>query len=336
MKLDTLYLGLRLRTPLVASAAPDNADLDHLRKLEDAGIGAVVLPSLFQEQIEAQQHDYEALLAAHADNSPEAQTYLPPIETGPYGLGLERHLDLVRRAKASLSVPVIASLNGSSATGWTGFAALLQEAGADALELNIYDVPVDLSVSGQDLEQRYLTVLSAVRKTVRIPVAVKMSPYFSAIGHMATRFVEAGADGLVLFNRYLQPDIDLVRLSLSSELELSTPSEIRLPLLWTALLAGRVKASLAASTGVEHSDEVVKYVLAGADVVMTTAAILRHGPEYVQTLLADLATWLEVRQIESLARIRGQMSWARAKKNESYIRANYLHLLKTFARAHHH
>jgi dihydroorotate dehydrogenase (fumarate) len=207
--------------------------------------------------------------------------------------------------------------------------------GADALELNLYDVPVDLSVSGQDIEQRYLTVLSAVRKTVQIPVAVKMPLYFSSVSHMATRFVEAGANGLVLFNRYLQPDIDLVRLSLSSELELSTASEIRLPLLWTALLAGHVKASLAASTGVEHSDDVVKYLLAGADVVMTTAAILRHGPAYVRTLLTDLATWLEIRQLESLDRIRGRMSWARAKKNDSYLRTNYMHLIKTFARAHH-
>ena len=336
MKLDTLYLGLHLRTPLVASAAPDNADLDHLRRLDEAGIGAVVLPSLFQEQIEAQQHDYEAVLAAHADNSPEAQTYLPRIDTGPYGLGLERHLDLVRRAKASLSVPVIASLNGSSDTGWTSFASLLEEAGADALELNIYDVPVDLSMSGPDVEQRYLAVLSAVRKTVQIPVAVKMPPYFSSIGHMATRFVDAGANGLVIFNRYLQPDVDLVRLSLSSELELSIPREIRLPLLWTALLAGRVKASLAASTGVEHIDEVVKYLLAGADVVMTTAALLRHGAAYVKTLLTDLVTWLEVRQLDSVDCIRGRMSWAKAQQNESFIRANYLHLLKTFARAHDH
>jgi len=335
MNLDTPYLGLRLRNPLIASASPENADLDHLRRLDDAGIGAVVLPSLFQEQLEAQQNDYDAILAAHADNSPEAQTYLPPLETGPYGLGPEHHLDLVRRAKASLSVPVIASLNGSSDTGWTSYASLLEGVGADALELNLYDVPVDISVSGQEIEQRYLNVLSAVRTAVQIPVVMKMPPYFSSIGHMATRFVDAGANGLVIFNRYLQPDIDLVRLALSSELELSTTSEIHLPLLWTALLAGRVKASLAASTGVEHLDEVVKYLLAGADVVMTTAAILRHGPEYIHTLLADLATWLEIRQIESLDRIRGQLSWARAKKNESYIRANYLHLIKTFARAHH-
>ena len=335
MNLVTSYVGLSLRNPLIASPSPRNAELDHLRRLDDAGVGAVVLPSLFQEQIEAENDRYETMLATSIDSSPEAQSYLPPIATGPYGLGPERHLDLVRRAVASLSVPVIASLNGSSATGWTSYASQLEQAGADALELNIYDVPVDISVAGRDIEQRYLDVLTAVRTAVTIPVVVKMPPYFSSIGHMAGRFVEAGANGLVIFNRYLQPDIDLVNMRLSSELRLSHPSEMGLPLLWTALLAGRINASLAASTGVEHGDHIVKFLLAGADVVMTTAAILRHGPDYVRTLIEGVKTWMDVRGIESLDRIRGQMSWARAKRNDSYVRAHYLQLLEAWSSAHH-
>jgi dihydroorotate dehydrogenase (fumarate) len=334
MNLVTSYLGLSLRNPLIASPSPRNADLDHLRRLDDAGVGAVVLPSVFQEQIETESEHYETLFASSVDNSPEAQSYLPPIDTGPYGLGSERHLDLVRRAKASLSVPVIASLNGSSATGWTYYASLLQQAGADALELNIYDVPADISVSGRDIERRYLDVLKAVRTAVTIPVVVKMPPYFSSVGHMAGRFVDAGANGLVIFNRFVQPDIDLVTMRLSTEMALSHPREMGLPLLWTALLAGRIKASLAASTGVDHADHIVKYLLAGADAVMTTAAILRHGPEYVRTLIKDVEAWMEVRGIESLDRIRGQMSWARAKRNESYVRAHYIQSLEAWSGAH--
>jgi dihydroorotate dehydrogenase (fumarate) len=334
MNLTTSYVGLSLRNPLIASSSPKNAELDHLRRLNDAGIGGVVLPSVFQEQLEAEHDDYEALVSASADSSPEAQSYMPAIAAGPYGLGPERHLDLVRRAKASLSIPVIASLNGSSDRGWTSYASLLEQAGADALELNMYAVPVDIRVSGSEIEQRYLDMLTAVRKAVAIPVIVKMPPYFSSIGHMAARLVEAGANGLVIFNRYLQPDIDLIRMELSSELALSHPSELRLPLLWTTLLAGRVNASLAASTGVENADHIVKFLLAGADTVMTTSAILRHGPEYVRTLIKGVETWMELRGIESLDRIRGQLSFVRAKKHDSYVRAHYVQLIETWSRAH--
>ena len=334
MNLATPYLGLELRNPLIASSSSQNGDIDHLRRLDDAGIGAVVLPSVFQEQLEAQQSDFESLLTQQANHSPEAESYLPPIDSGPYGLGPEHHLALIMRAKRELSVPVIASLNGSSLSGWTRYAALLEEAGADALELNIYFVPVDIEEPGTAVEQRYLDVLGAVRQTVKIPVAVKMPPYFSSVGHMPRRLVEAGADGLVLFNRYLQPDINLTRMELSSELVLSSPGEMRLPLMWTALLAGRIEASLAASTGVENVDQVLKYLLAGADTVMLAAAILRHGPTYVRTLLEDLEAWLESRRLESLAQIRGNMSWSRLKKHDNYIRANYLHLLETFTSAH--
>ncbi|GAB3394400.1 beta/alpha barrel domain-containing protein [Azotobacter armeniacus] len=327
MNLTTTYLGLSLRNPLIASASPQNAELDHLRRLDDAGIGAVVLPSVFQEQLEAGASDYDSISAACADG-PE---FLAPVDGGPYGLIPECHLALIMRAKAELSVPIIASLNGASATNWTRYAALLEEAGADALELNLYFVPVDPLESGAAVEQRYLDVLSNVRQTVKIPIAVKMPPYFSSIGNMASRLTEASADGLVIFNRYLQPDIDLQRMELSSELELSSAREIRLPLQWIALLAGRIKGSLAASGGVENVEQVVKYLLAGADTVMTTAAILRHGPDYVRTLLAELEAWLGRRQLESLEQVRGSMSWLRLKKRDNYVRANYLQLIENFS-----
>ncbi|ACO77894.1 Dihydroorotate dehydrogenase [Azotobacter vinelandii CA] len=326
MNLTTTYLGLSLRNPLIASASPQNAELDHLHRLDDAGIGAVVLPSVFQEQLEAGANDYASIGAACSD----VPAFLPPVEGGPYGMIPESHLALIMRAKAELSVPVIASLNGASANHWTHYAALLEEAGADALELNLYFVPVDPLEPGTAVEQRYLEVLAAVRRTVKIPVAVKMPPYFSAIGNMASRLLEGGADGLVIFNRYLQPDIDLQRLQPISTLELSSPGEMRLPLLWIALLAGRVKGSLAASGGVEDVEQVVKYLLAGADTVMTTAAILRHGPAHVHTLLCGLEAWLQSRRGQSLERIRGQMSWARQQKRDNYVRANYMRLLESY------
>ncbi|HEY0201619.1 MAG TPA: dihydroorotate dehydrogenase-like protein [Burkholderiaceae bacterium] len=309
MTLETRYLGLALRSPLVASASPLNGELPHLRALEEAGAGAVVLPSLFQEQIEAPQ-----LVLAD----------------GPYGIGTDAYLELIRRAKAALVIPVIASLNGDTASGWTDHAALLQEAGADALELNIYHVPVDLAQSGAATEQRYLDVLAAVRAVVQIPVAVKMPPYFSAIGHMAQRFVDAGANGLVLFNRYLQPDIDLAHLRLSNEMALSRPAEMRLPLLWTAVLAERIPCSLAGSTGVETVDEVVKYLLAGADVVMTTAAVLRHGPGHIGTLCTGLRDWLQAHDNAALDEVRGMLSHARLQQPGSYERTNYLALVENF------
>lgn len=331
MNLRTHYLGLDLSTPLVASASPRNTDIHYLRRLQAAGAGAIVLPSLFQEQVEAQRERYDAMLAAQANNSPEAQSYLPPIDNGPYGLGPQQYLSHLELAKRTLSIPVIASLNGYSVSGWTHYAALLQQAGADALELNLYDVPTDFDASGAEVEQRHLDVLQAVRAAVSIPIAVKMPPYFSAIGHMARRFVDTGANGLVLFNRFLQPDIDLARLQLSRELELSRPAEIRLPLQWIALLAGHVQTSLAASSGVESVDEVVKYLLAGADVVMTTSALLRHGPEHLSTLLDDLEAWMAARGYDSLDTWRGRMSRQQLGHAEAYTRANYIELIGQFS-----
>ncbi|WP_204352895.1 dihydroorotate dehydrogenase-like protein [Salinicola peritrichatus] len=334
LDLTTGYLGLTLRNPLVASPSPDNADLGHLRQLEDNGIGAVVLPSLFEEQLSARARWLDDLERNTEAHNPEASGYFPPqVLEGPYGVGPDAYLELIRQARAALDVPVIASLNGATPGGWVDHAAAIEAAGADALELNIYYVPVELEQGGREIEERYLQVLSAVRAKVRIPVVVKMPPYFSAIADMASRFVDGGADGLVVFNRFLQPDIDLSRMTLSSELALSQPEEMRLALLWVAVLHGRLRCSLAASTGVETSEQVVKYLLAGADVVMTTSALLRHGPGHVATLLAGLRAWCEARGVASLAEIRGLMSRERLRDNVAgvYERANYLHLIAHYS-----
>lgn len=328
MDLTTDYMGLHLRNPLVASASPISGDIGTLRELEDNGAGAVVLPSIFEEQIVAERNEFERRTEVPASGFAEAQTYFPIYNS--YSFGPERYLDIVRRAKEAISIPVIASLNGVSNIGWVDYARGVQEAGADAIELNIYFIPGDLTISGRDVEQQYLDVLTTVKAEVSIPVAVKIGPYFSAIGAMVHSLAESGADALVLFNRFYQPDIDIVRLRLSMNLELSTPTEIRLPLLWIAILHGRVSASLAASTGVESADEVFKYLLVGADTVMTTSSLLRHGAGHMRTLVEGLSDLLAARSIESVNEIRGRMSHKKLQKPTAFERANYVHILKGY------
>jgi dihydroorotate dehydrogenase (fumarate) len=328
MKLATRYMGLDLGNPLVASASPLTGDVGNLRQLEDAGIGAVVLPSLFQEQIEAEARRYEVLTAAGTESGPEARSYFPAQSVD--RAGPERYLALIRRAVAAIDIPVIASLNGTTNEGWIAYAKQLEQAGANGLELNVYAIATDPSVAGRDIEQRYLDILSAVRAAVAIPVAVKLSPYFSALGHMAQELDRAGADALVLFNRFYQPNIDLAGLRLVPDLELSRANEIRLPLLWIGVLSGRVRASLAASTGVESADEVLKYLLAGADVVMTTSALLRRGPHYVETLLNDVKSWLSARGFQSLDQVRGVLSYQKTQKSDVFARTNYLEILREY------
>jgi dihydroorotate dehydrogenase (fumarate) len=330
MSLATQYLGLALASPLVASASPLNSKLDNLRRLEDAGAAAIVLPSLFQEQIEAEAEVQASRIDVYADSSPEAQSYFPAAVSGPYGVRPERYLDLIRRGREAVSIPIIASLNGSSPAGWMEYARLVEQAGAAALELNMYHVPTDLIESGRDIEARYVNIVRAVCGSVALPVSIKLTPYVSSIGHFATTLVEQGAAGLVLFNRLLQPDIDLLRMSLTDTLELSDPAEMRLPLLWIAILAGRTQASLAASTGVSTVTDVVKCLLAGADVVMTTSALLRHDIEYMATLASGLHTWMDEREIPSLAQMRGMMSWQRSRDRGVYTRANYLRILERY------
>nr|WP_299505829.1 dihydroorotate dehydrogenase-like protein [uncultured Rhizobium sp.] len=328
MDLSTTYLGLTLTSPLVASAGPLNSSLDNLKLLRDYGAGAVVLPSVFEEQILREQALIDDLVDSGAESFGEAVSYFP-VQTGD-AFDTARHLDFIGKAAAGLEIPVIASLNGSTASGWVDYARDMENAGAQAIELNIYFIPSDPTVTGRDVEQRYVDVVHAVTSAVRIPVSVKIGPHFSSPGNMALRLVEAGAQGLVLFNRFYQPDIDPMKLTVETSLQLSQPSEVRLPLLWIGVLAGRIDASLAATTGVETSDDVVKYLLAGADVVMTTSSLLRHGPAHMRTLSDGLSDWLGSRGLTSPADIRGKLSHGRIANPESYERANYIRTLQGY------
>jgi dihydroorotate dehydrogenase (fumarate) len=331
MSLTTKYLGLTLKSPLVASASPLNSNIDNLRRLEDAGAAAIVLPSLFQEQIEAESERQASRAVAFSESSPEALSYFPAAANGPYGIYPERYLDLIRRAKEAVSIPIIASLNGSSRAGWIEHARLVEQAGVAAIELNMYLVPTNLSESGRDIEAHFLDIVKAVCGGSGLPISIKLTPYLSSIGHFAVTLVEHGAAGLVLFNRLMEPDIDLLQMKLTDTLELSDSAELRLPLLWIAMLAGRTGGSLAISTGVRTVDDVVKSLLAGADAVMTTSALLRDGIGYMSTLTTGLRDWIEGREIASLEDMRGMMSWQRSRDRSVYTRANYLRILEQYA-----
>lgn len=328
MELTTRYMGLILKNPLIASASPLNADVANLRALEDAGAAAVVLPSLFEEQIEAEAAHHDRLTATVAESFAEALSYFP--EPAEYRFGPDNYLDLLSRAVKAVDIPVIASLNGTTDEGWISYARSIADAGASALELNVYFIPADIALSGREVEQRYVDIVTAVREIVSIPVAVKLSPYFSSIGHMAQELERAGADGLVLFNRFYQPDLDLAELKVLPDLKLSHPHEIRLPLLWLAVLSGRIEASLAATTGVSSADEVIKYLLAGADTVMSTSALLRHGVGHMAALLSGLEHWLEAREFASVNDARGLMSQQKIGDPTAYERANYIRILQGY------
>jgi dihydroorotate dehydrogenase (fumarate) len=324
--LSTTYLGLKLEHPVVASASPLSYTLDGIRRLEDCGASAIVMFSLFEEQIRSENEAYDYLTRVGADSGPEATAFFPMF--GPKEVGPDAYLELIRRAKEAVAVPVIASLNGVTDSGWTSYARLMQEAGADAIELNVFYVPADVAVDGRAVEQRYVDIAFAVRRAVSIPLAVKLSPFFSSIGDLARRVVVAGADGLVLFNRFYQPDFDLEHLDVVPTLQLSSRQEIRLPLLWISILRGRLPVALAATTGVETRDEIVKYLLAGADVVMTTSALLRHGPEYLRTLITGLRDWLHRREYLSVAQMKGSLSQQKVAEPEAFERANYVRILQ--------
>lgn len=325
MDLTSHYLGLTLRSPLIASASPLTLDVGNIRALEDYGAGAVVLPSIFEEQIEHEIEELEARMEWGSESVAEAMSYFPP--STPYRTGTQRYLETIRKARAAVDIPVIASLNGITDQGWTGYASDLEEAGASAIELNVYAIASDLSGDAATAERRYHDVLRMVRAAVKIPVAMKLSPYFSAAGAMVRSLAAEGASGFVLFNRFYQPDIDIDTLTLRRDLALSTPAEIRLPLLWIALLSGRIPASFAASTGVETADEVVKYLLVGADAVMTTSSLLRRGVGHMRTLHDGLIQWLEGRDTD-LVEMRGKMSLRRVKDPTAFERANYIQILQ--------
>ncbi|MCK6544515.1 dihydroorotate dehydrogenase-like protein [Myxococcota bacterium] len=329
MNLTTKYLGLTLKSPLVASANPLTGRLDMLKRLEDSGIAAAVLPSLFEEQLAHDEMQIHRLHESGAESFAEASLgYHPELIT--YNIGPDKYLDTIRLAKKSLNIPIIASLNGISPGGWVHYAKTIEEAGADALELNVYFVATDPDVSGAEVEQRYVDLVGLVKKEIKIPLAVKIGPFFSSPAHMARKLVAAGADGLVLFNRFLQPDIDLDTLTVTPNLQLSTSAELRLPLRWMAILRGRVNASLAATSGPHTADDVLKLLLAGADAVMMASAILKHGPEYIRTVEAAIARWLEEREYVSLEQMKGSMSQENSPDPQAFERANYMHALTSY------
>ena len=326
MDLSTTYMGLALRNPLVASASPLSQTVDGVRGLADAGVGAVVLYSLFEEQVRREAEQNARLVDAGTESFAEALSYFPDAaeeEAGP-----RRYLSLLERSAAAVDVPVIGSLNGVTPSGWTDYARSMQDAGAAGIELNIYSLPGDPRISGRDVEQRHVETLTRVKEAVSVPVAVKLSPYFSSTGEMALRLDEAGADALVLFNRFLQPDIDPEALAVVREVGLSNPSAARLPRTWIALLHGRVRASLAATTGVESSADVAKYILAGADVVMTASALLRHGPEYAAVLLDGLSEWMTRKGFAAVDQVRGMLAVPPGTDEAGFERAGYVGALR--------
>ena len=329
MNLETDYLGLKLRNPLVASAGPMTQTADRVERLAEAGVGAVVLPSLFEEQIRAEADRDELLAEVGTDSFVEATSYLidPDASVWP-----RQYLDLIGRASGS-GVPVIASLNGSTPGGWTDYARAMQDAGAVAIELNIYYLPGDPLIASHDAEQRYIDILTAVKSVVSVPVAVKLTPYFSSFGDMARRLEKAGADGLVLFNRFMQTDIDPDTFTVSTGFKLSSPAEATLSRSWIARLCGQLRSSLAASTGVETADDVAAYLLAGADVVMTTSALLRHGPGHVAALLDGLTAWMDRKGIGSVDEIRGLLAPGADTPQPGFGRYGYLRAVEQATRA---
>jgi dihydroorotate dehydrogenase (fumarate) len=327
--LRTSYLGLELRSPLVASASPLTGELDGLKRLDAAGVGAVVLPSLFEEQLTHDQLELDRLLETTADHVGEAQSYFPDLED--YNTGPWTYLDHIEQAKRALSVPVIASLNGITPGGWVGHAKRMRDAGADALELNLYTVATDPHIGAAELEARYLDLIADVRAAVSIPLAVKLSPFFTALANFAVRVEEAGADGLVLFNRFYQPDLDIDTLDVVPRLVLSSSEELRLPLRWIAILFGRVQISLAATTGVHTGLDAAKVLLAGADVAMMTSALLRHGPEHLRTVEDELRAVMAERDYDSVAQLQGSMSHDAMPDPAGFERANYVKTLMSWS-----
>jgi dihydroorotate dehydrogenase (fumarate) len=333
VNLTTSYLGLELRNPLVVSACPMSEKLDTLRRLEDAGAAAVVFPSLFEEQIEQEEMEIHALYEASIESFAESLTYLPELDD--YNIGPDGYLRRLEAAKSAVSIPVIGSLNGVTTGGWVRYARLIQDAGADALELNVYFVPADPETTSSQAENQYLDLVAAVSDAVSIPLAVKVAPFFSAFAHMARRLVGAGADGLVLFNRFIHPDIDLDQLKVVPNLVLSRPVEMRLPLMWLGLLRGRIEASMAATSGVHGHEDVLKLLLVGADAVMTASSLYQNGPEHLASLLAGVRDWLAEHEYDSVEQMKGSLSQEHSPDPGAFERVNYMKTLHSFSSSFH-
>jgi dihydroorotate dehydrogenase (fumarate) len=326
--LTTSYLGLSLKHPVVASASPFAATVDGICRLEEAGAAAVVLPSLFEEQIEADAYHLDHYLGYAADSFAEALSYFP--EATQYRIGPEEYLERIASARAQTDIPIIGSLNGVSPGGWTDYARLIEQAGAHALELNVYYVPTDLRMRGSEVEEIYLDVLREVKQTVSIPVAMKLSPYFSATANMAAQLADAGVDGLVLFNRFYQPDFDLESLTVVPHLVLSTDWELRLPLRWVAILYGRVPTDLAITSGVHSYKEIVKSVMAGASAIMLASELLQHGIGRIAEFVHGLTVWMTEHEYESIVQMRGSMSQLCVAEPAAFERANYVKVLQSW------
>lgn len=328
MDLTTRYLGLKLKNPIVASAGPLSHTLESMKRLEDSGAAAVVMYSLFEEQIAHDSAELSHYLSYGTESFAESLTYFPAAEE--YNLGPEEYVELVRRAKASLSIPVIGSLNGITPGGWTEYARKIQQAGADAIELNVYYISTDPEIPAAEVEDRYAEVLHAVKRAVTIPVAMKLSPFFSSLGHMARRLDHAGVDGLVLFNRFYQPDIDLENLEVQPNVILSTPQALRLPLRWIAILYGRIGASLAATSGIHTAEDVIKMLMAGADVTMMCSALLKYGPEHIGKTLVRVEEWMLEHEYLSVSQLKGSMSQKSVPDPAAFERANYMKALQRY------
>jgi len=328
MEMKTRYLGLDLKNPIVSSASPLNLTVDGAPPPAAAGAPALVMPSLFEEQIQADANELDHYLTHGTHSFAEAMDYFPDQED--YRLGPESYLEALRKVKESVSIPVVASLNGVSEGGWTRYAKHMEEAGADAIELNVYFIPTDPELSGREVEQIYVDVLASVKQSVGIPVSIKLSPFFSNMAEMAHRLDAAGADGLVLFNRFYQPDLDLDELVVRPNILLSTPHAMRLPLRWVAILHGRVRASLAASSGIHTGLDALKMLMAGADAVMVASLLFERGPGAVAGLLGEMQAWMEEREYESVEQLKGSMSQKSVAEPAAYERALYLKAIQSF------
>lgn len=326
MDLTTQYLGLKLRTPLVVSACgPLSEDIDQIKRAEDVGASALVLYSLFEEQLRLETHELHHHLTHGTESYAESLTYFP--EPDEYRLGPEGYLEHIRKAKEAVDMPIIASLNGTSLGGWTDFAKKIEQAGADGLELNIYYIPTDMNLPGSSVEQTYIEIVEQVRAVVKIPVAVKLSARFSNIAYMAKRLTDAGANALVLFNRFYQPDVDLEALEIRPKVLLSTPQAMRLPLRWIAILHGRLKADLAGTSGIHTGQDVIKMLMVGANVTMLCSVLLKHGVERIELIEQEMREWMLEHEYESVSQMQGSMSQAHCPDASSFERAQYMRAL---------
>lgn len=329
MDLSTSYLGLRLESPLVPSACQAlTNEISNIRKMEDCGAGAVVLYSLFEEQLTQDARELDYHTTEYSDSFSEAASFMP--EPGNYLLGPEEYLNHIASAKKAVDIPIIASLNAATPGTWADFAQKIEAAGADALELNIYNVAADAALSGGEIEKNYLEIVKTVREKVKIPLAVKLSPYFTSLSHMVKQLDQAGADGVVLFNRFYQPDINLDELEIRPDIILSNPLTLRLPLRWTAILYGRIKADIAATSGVHKADDVLKLLMAGAKATMLCSSLLRYGIEHMRTIIKDMSDWLEENEYQDIQTMQGSMSQIRCENPAGYERAQYINSLHQF------